>query len=164
MKACNHPPASRDTISYTLSTTRSLFTLVVTWRRFRQVELADPKIGHTDQGVDLTSARASHLAPSDKPRNRYRSQLSIPNHHPLLHHTPLQQKYLTLKSPQMEFLPLLSQFCGWLYFLLWAISAYPQPLLNYHRKSTEGLAFDYPLLNILGFVSYVRLHSIHFHL
>ena len=36
----------------------------------------------------------------------------------------------------------------------WSLSFYPQPLLNYRRRSTEGLAVDFSLLNVLGFFSY----------
>lgn len=43
---------------------------------------------------------------------------------------------------------------GWIYTLSWSLSFYPQPLLNYKRKSTHGLAIDFPLLNVVGFVSY----------
>lgn len=36
----------------------------------------------------------------------------------------------------------------------WSASFYPQPLLNWRRKSTQGLTKDYPALNVLGFISY----------
>jgi cystinosin len=39
-------------------------------------------------------------------------------------------------------------------FLCWSISFYPQPLLNWRRRSTHGLAIEYPLMNLLGFTSY----------
>lgn len=39
-------------------------------------------------------------------------------------------------------------------FLCWSISFYPQPLLNWRRRSTQGLAIDFPLCNVLGFTSY----------
>ncbi|PSK57779.1 hypothetical protein B9Z65_8981 [Elsinoe australis] len=47
-----------------------------------------------------------------------------------------------------------SDVFGWVYFLAWSFSFYPQPLLNFRRKSTVGLTVDFPLLNVLGFVSY----------
>ncbi|KAK5120447.1 hypothetical protein LTR85_006386 [Meristemomyces frigidus] len=47
-----------------------------------------------------------------------------------------------------------SRLCGWLYFLAWSISFYPQPALNFRRRTTEGLLVDYPLLNVLGFSCY----------
>ena len=39
-------------------------------------------------------------------------------------------------------------------FVCWSLSFYPQPLLNYKRRSTDGLAVDFSLLNLLGFLSY----------
>lgn len=39
-------------------------------------------------------------------------------------------------------------------FACWSLSFYPQPLLNYKRRSTDGLAVDFSLLNLLGFLSY----------
>ena len=44
-----------------------------------------------------------------------------------------------------------SRLCGWTYFLCWSASFYPQPILNYRRKSTAGTAIDFPTLNVLGF-------------
>ncbi|KAI9675131.1 MAG: hypothetical protein M1817_001539 [Caeruleum heppii] len=39
-------------------------------------------------------------------------------------------------------------------FLSWSLSFYPQPILNAQRRSTTGLAIDFPTLNILGFLCY----------
>jgi cystinosin len=33
-------------------------------------------------------------------------------------------------------------------------SFYPQPISNWKRKSTLGLAIDFPTLNVLGFIAY----------
>jgi cystinosin len=38
--------------------------------------------------------------------------------------------------------------------LSWSASFYPQPVLNWRRKSTHGLAIDFPTINVLGFVCY----------
>jgi cystinosin len=38
--------------------------------------------------------------------------------------------------------------------LCWSASFYPQPILNWHRKSTQGLAIDFPTVNVLGFLCY----------
>jgi cystinosin len=38
--------------------------------------------------------------------------------------------------------------------LSWSASFYPQPLMNWRRRSTHGLAIDFPLLNVLGFAAY----------
>lgn len=73
----------------------------------------------------------------------------------------------------------ISRVLGWLYFLCWYVPAlllhrdfsmlarykqadfeirsasfYPQPISNYLRRSTIGLSFDFPTLNILGFWCY----------
>ncbi|KAI9876896.1 MAG: hypothetical protein M1830_005377 [Pleopsidium flavum] len=47
-----------------------------------------------------------------------------------------------------------SRLLGWTYFLCWSASFYPQPILNYRRRSTHGLAIDFPTINVFGFVSY----------
>lgn len=39
--------------------------------------------------------------------------------------------------------------------LCWSASFYPQPVLNWQRKSTHGLAIDYLTINVLGFVCYM---------
>lgn len=43
---------------------------------------------------------------------------------------------------------------GWLYFIAWSASFYPQIYDNYQRKSVVGLNFDYLSFNLLGFVMY----------
>ncbi|DAZ98939.1 TPA: hypothetical protein N0F65_001378 [Lagenidium giganteum] len=48
-----------------------------------------------------------------------------------------------------------SSVLGWIYFTCWAVSSYPQPLLNYQRKSVVGLSLDYMALSILGSVFYL---------
>lgn len=47
-------------------------------------------------------------------------------------------------------LNLLSGVFGWIYFLCWSASFYPQSILNYQRKSTSGTTIDFPLINCLG--------------
>ena len=50
----------------------------------------------------------------------------------------------------MDFLDFVSLACGWIYFTCWSASFYPQPLLNWRRKSTSGTTVDFPLINCLG--------------
>ncbi|XP_024946889.1 cystinosin homolog isoform X2 [Cephus cinctus] len=47
-----------------------------------------------------------------------------------------------------------SAVVGWVYFLAWSISFYPQIYSNYKRKSVVGLNFDFLSLNIVGFIMY----------
>lgn len=48
----------------------------------------------------------------------------------------------------------ISAIIGWTYFAAWSISFYPQVFLNYRRRSVVGMAFDYQVLNLVGFGSY----------
>ncbi|XP_064605192.1 cystinosin-like [Liolophura sinensis] len=47
-----------------------------------------------------------------------------------------------------------SAVIGWLYFVAWSVSFYPQVIENFRRKSVVGLNFDYLGLNLTGFISY----------
>ncbi|XP_034191087.2 lysosomal cystine transporter cystinosin isoform X2 [Osmia lignaria lignaria] len=47
-----------------------------------------------------------------------------------------------------------STVVGWVYFLAWSVSFYPQIYSNYKRKSVVGLNFDYLSLNLIGFIMY----------
>ncbi|EEH42967.2 uncharacterized protein PADG_07787 [Paracoccidioides brasiliensis Pb18] len=49
----------------------------------------------------------------------------------------------------------LCSLLGWIYTICWSASFYPQPILNYRRRSTHGLAIDFPATNALGFISYL---------
>lgn len=49
---------------------------------------------------------------------------------------------------------LISTIIGWLYFVAWSVSFYPQIWDNFRRRSVVGLNFDYVALNLTGFISY----------
>lgn len=53
-------------------------------------------------------------------------------------------------------LPLIyvSSVVGWVYFVAWSVSFYPQIYINFKRKSVVGLNFDFLALNIVGFAMY----------
>ncbi|CAF0894339.1 unnamed protein product [Brachionus calyciflorus] len=53
-----------------------------------------------------------------------------------------------------HYINILIQIIGWVYFLAWSISFYPQVILNYRIKDVSGLSLDYILLNILGHSCY----------
>ncbi|XP_037105363.1 cystinosin isoform X1 [Syngnathus acus] len=64
-------------------------------------------------------------------------------------------------APRLHFLvvrsnalALLSEAVGWLYFLAWSVSFYPQAWENWRRKSVVGLNFDFLALNLTGFFAY----------
>ncbi|XP_074869746.1 cystinosin [Carettochelys insculpta] len=49
---------------------------------------------------------------------------------------------------------IIDQVIGWIYFLAWSISFYPQVFENWRRKSVVGLSFDFLALNLTGFIAY----------
>ncbi|CAI6362419.1 unnamed protein product [Macrosiphum euphorbiae] len=51
-------------------------------------------------------------------------------------------------------LALFSVVVGWIYFVAWSISFYPQMYENWKRKSVVGLNFDFIALNLIGFMLY----------
>lgn len=61
-----------------------------------------------------------------------------------------------MASPEgHSWLPFISAVCGWVYFLCWSLSFYPQPTLNFRRGTTLGTTVDFPLINTLGFLAYL---------
>ncbi|XP_013777247.1 cystinosin-like [Limulus polyphemus] len=53
-----------------------------------------------------------------------------------------------------EGLIILCSVIGWIYFVAWSISFYPQIYMNWKRKSVVGLNFDFVVLNLTGFFCY----------
>ncbi|XP_043984895.1 cystinosin isoform X4 [Gambusia affinis] len=51
-------------------------------------------------------------------------------------------------------LSVVAQVIGWIYFVTWSVSFYPQAWENWKRKSVVGLNFDFLSLNLTGFIAY----------
>ncbi|XP_055539375.1 cystinosin homolog isoform X2 [Wyeomyia smithii] len=47
---------------------------------------------------------------------------------------------------------------GWMYFVAWTISFWPQMIINFRRKSVVGLSFDFLALNLLGHTLYATFN------
>ncbi|XP_046744120.1 cystinosin homolog isoform X2 [Diprion similis] len=62
--------------------------------------------------------------------------------------------FVRVTIEKSELLRHVSVVVGWVYFLAWSVSFYPQIYINYKRKSVVGLNFDFLSLNIVGFVMY----------
>ncbi|KAM4548178.1 cystinosin isoform 4-T5 [Odontesthes bonariensis] len=60
-------------------------------------------------------------------------------------------RYMVIHS---SILSVISQVIGWIYFLAWSVSFYPQACENWKRKSVVGLNFDFLALNLTGFIAY----------
>ena len=69
---------------------------------------------------------------------------------------------LALPRPAVERDPApwagVSWVLGWTYFMCWSVSFWPQIVLNYRRKSTAGLSFEFQLLNFVGFSCYAAFN------
>ncbi|XP_058807870.1 cystinosin homolog isoform X2 [Phymastichus coffea] len=64
------------------------------------------------------------------------------------------EAFVRVTVERSEILYNISSVVGWIYFLAWSISFYPQIYTNYKRKSVIGLNFDYLSLNLVGFIMY----------
>lgn len=60
-------------------------------------------------------------------------------------------RFLVIRSNAIS---IVNQVIGWIYFVAWSISFYPQVIMNWRRKSVIGLSFDFVALNLTGFVAY----------
>ncbi|XP_051259279.1 cystinosin [Dicentrarchus labrax] len=74
----------------------------------------------------------------------------------LSNHTDLNSlsvriRFLVVHS---NILSIVSEVIGWIYFLAWSVSFYPQAWENWKRKSVVGLNFDFLALNLTGFIAY----------
>ncbi|KAM4795645.1 cystinosin [Rhinophrynus dorsalis] len=67
------------------------------------------------------------------------------------HGTGPRIRFLVIRSLSVE---VLEQVIGWIYFLAWSVSFYPQVFVNWRRKSVVGLSFDFLALNLTGFIAY----------
>jgi cystinosin len=48
----------------------------------------------------------------------------------------------------------LQQTCGWISFVVWSLSFYPQIYQNYMSKSVAGFSVEFAMLNPVGFYFY----------
>ncbi|XP_008551440.1 cystinosin homolog [Microplitis demolitor] len=68
--------------------------------------------------------------------------------------TDFSDAFVRVTIQRSTFVYHLSEVVGWMYFLAWSVSFYPQIYTNYKRKSVVGLNFDFLSLNIVGFFLY----------
>jgi cystinosin len=64
------------------------------------------------------------------------------------------ESFVRVKVIHSHAIEILVSVTGWIYFVAWSISFYPQIYLNWKRGSVEGLNFDFLVLNIIGFACY----------
>jgi cystinosin len=59
-------------------------------------------------------------------------------------------------------LTIVSETMGWVYFTAWSVSFFPQFILNWQRKSTVGLSYEYLAYNLTGFFFYSLYSTVNF--
>lgn len=57
-------------------------------------------------------------------------------------------------------LKVLYEVLGWVAFVAWSISFYPQVIMNFRRKSVVGLNFDFVILNLTKHSSYLIYNAV----
>lgn len=49
---------------------------------------------------------------------------------------------------------MLASVVGWIYFVIWSLSFWPQNVQNYRRRSVVGYNLDFAAINVTGFLFY----------
>jgi len=70
------------------------------------------------------------------------------------HQVDVKNAFVRFTIQHSKALDVFSQVIGWIYFVAWSISFYPQIYENWKRKSVIGLSFDFLGLNVVGFGLY----------
>lgn len=68
--------------------------------------------------------------------------------------TDVSKAFVRVVVPHSDVLDYVSDAVGWIYFVAWSVSFYPQTFSNWRRKSVIGLHFDFLSLNTVGFLVY----------
>ncbi|XP_063705282.1 cystinosin homolog isoform X2 [Culicoides brevitarsis] len=62
--------------------------------------------------------------------------------------------FIRIKVAHSTSIIIISSIIGWVYFVAWSVSFYPQIVINCKRKSVTGLSFDFLALNFMGHTLY----------
>jgi len=68
--------------------------------------------------------------------------------------TNTKEGFVRVTVMKSETIELVSTIIGWIYFVAWSVSFWPQIVENFRRKSVIGLNFDFLSLNLIGFTLY----------
>merc|ERR1711971_727736 len=68
--------------------------------------------------------------------------------------TNTKESFVRVTVMKSETIELVSTIIGWIYFVAWSVSFWPQIVENFRRKSVIGLNFDFLSLNLIGFTLY----------
>lgn len=68
--------------------------------------------------------------------------------------TDVSEAFVRVSISHSKGLDYFSDVVGWVYFVAWSISFYPQTYSNWRRRSVIGFHFDFLSLNVVGFFMY----------
>lgn len=68
--------------------------------------------------------------------------------------TDISSAYVRVAISHSKGLDYFSDVVGWVYFVAWSVSFYPQTYSNWKRRSVIGFHFDFLSLNVVGFFMY----------
>lgn len=71
----------------------------------------------------------------------------------------IMPKDLDLPSPFYRYI---SSMIGYMYFVAWSVSFYPQIITNYQNKSIDGLSTDASVLAVLNYICYTLYNAFFF--
>lgn len=71
-------------------------------------------------------------------------------------------KPINIRVLRAQWIYVLDQIIGWLYFLFWSISFYPQVIMNYRRQSVVGFNMDFLGYDLAGFFSFTLYNCLIF--
>jgi len=97
---------------------------------------------NSSQKIDVIPRKAGHVDIAAWPHIENNQNISF---------SEAFVRVVVIKSKSVD---TLSTVIGWIYFVAWSISFYPQIIDNFRRKSVIGLNFDFVALNIVGFTLY----------
>ncbi|KAH9488821.1 hypothetical protein Btru_058710 [Bulinus truncatus] len=66
----------------------------------------------------------------------------------------IHDAFIRIDVVHNSILVIINAVIGWIYFVAWSVSFYPQVYVNWKRKSVVGLNFDFLCYNITGFLAY----------
>jgi len=66
----------------------------------------------------------------------------------------IEKTFIRIDVVHNSALVVINAIIGWVYFVAWTVSFYPQVYLNWKSKSVIGLNFDFLCYNITGFLAY----------
>ncbi|CAG2106883.1 unnamed protein product, partial [Medioppia subpectinata] len=67
--------------------------------------------------------------------------------------------FVRIRVGRAQALATLAEVVGWIYFVIWSASFWPQNISNFRRKSVIGYNLDFAALNVTGFLFYSIYNS-----